>query len=81
MAPGAKYICASNVLDKAVGVCLTCGDVDINLKTIRIRSPSPELDKLLNEYDVLGTIVVESCGGRKSELIVLKKRQEAEGNR
>lgn len=83
LAPGAKYICASNVLDKAVGVCLTCGDVDIDLKTIRIRSPNSGLDKLLDEYDVLGTIVVESCGGRKSELIVLKKRQEsaAQGRR
>ena len=74
LAPRARYICASNALDKAIGVCLTCGDVDIDLRTIRIRSPSPDMDKLLLKYEVAGTITVEGCGGRKAELIVLKLR-------
>jgi len=74
LAAKAKYICASNVLDKAVGVCLTCGNVDIDLRTIRITTPGPDVEKLLADYDVVGTVVVESCGGRKAELLILKKR-------
>jgi DNA-binding transcriptional ArsR family regulator len=76
LAPKARYICASNALDKAVGVCLTCGAVDIDLKNIRIKSPGPDLDKLLAQYDVVGTITVDGCGGRKAELLVLKKRSQ-----
>ncbi|MEM1733483.1 MAG: helix-turn-helix domain-containing protein [Pyrobaculum sp.] len=74
LAPRARYICASNLLDKALGVCLTCGDVDIDLRTIRIKSPGPDLEKLLTQYDLVGTVTVDSCGGRKAELIVLKKK-------
>ncbi|MGC9051525.1 MAG: helix-turn-helix domain-containing protein, partial [Pyrobaculum sp.] len=73
-APSARYICASNALDKAIGICLTCGDVDIDLRTIRIKSPGPDMDKLLLNYEVAGTITVDGCGGRKAELIVLKLR-------
>jgi len=74
LAGNAKYICASNLLDKAVGVCLTCGNVDIDLRTIRIKTPGPDVEKLLVDYDVVGTVVVEKCGGRKAELLILKKR-------
>lgn len=74
LAPQARYICASNALDKALGICLTCGDVDLDLRTIRIKSPGPDLEKLLAQYDLVGTVTVDGCGGRKAELIVLKKR-------
>jgi len=74
LAPRARYICASNALDKAIGACLTCGAVDIDLKNIRIKSPGPDLDRLLEQYDVVGTVTVDGCGGRKAELLVLKKR-------
>ena len=50
--------------------------MDIDLKNIRIKSPGPDLDKLLAQYDVVGTITVDSCGGRKAELLVLKKRSQ-----
>jgi DNA-binding transcriptional ArsR family regulator len=76
LAPRARYICASNALDKAVGVCLTCGAVDIDLKNIRIKSPGPDLDSLLAQYDVVGTVTVDGCGGRKAELLVLRKRSQ-----
>ncbi|MFN3804435.1 MAG: helix-turn-helix domain-containing protein [Pyrobaculum sp.] len=69
VATGAKYICASNLLDKAVGVCLTCGNVEIDLKTVKIKSTYEPQDR----YELLGTIIVESCGGRKTELFVFKK--------
>ncbi|MFN7105118.1 MAG: helix-turn-helix domain-containing protein [Pyrobaculum sp.] len=69
VATGAKYICASNLLDKAVGVCLTCGNVEIDLKTIKIKSTYEPQDR----YELLGTIIVESCGGKKTELFVFKK--------
>lgn len=75
LAPKARYICASNALDKAVGVCLTCGNVDIDLKTIKIKSPTPDIGKLLDQYDIVGSITVEGCGGRKAELIILKRRE------
>jgi hypothetical protein len=48
--------------------------VDIDLKNIRIKSPGPDLDSLLAQYDVVGTVTVDGCGGRKAELLVLRKR-------
>ncbi len=69
VATGAKYICASNLLDKAIGVCLTCGEVDIDLKTVRITSSYD----LQSRYELLGTIVVESCGGKRAELFVYRQ--------
>jgi len=75
LAPRARYICASNALDKAIGVCLTCGDVDLDLRTIRIKSPGADIGNLLDSYDIVGTITVDGCGGRKAELLVLKKRE------
>lgn len=74
LAPRARYICASNALDRAVGVCLTCGDVDLDLKTIRITSSNTDLGDLLANYDLVGTVTVEGCGGRKAELLVLRRR-------
>jgi hypothetical protein len=50
--------------------------VDIDLKNIRIKSPGPDLDSLLAQYDVVGTVTVDGCGGRKAELLVLRKRSQ-----
>ncbi|MEM1571150.1 helix-turn-helix domain-containing protein [Pyrobaculum sp.] len=74
LAAKARYICASSALDKAVGICLTCGEVDIDLKTIRIKTPGPDLANLLDKYELVGTLTVQGCGGGKAELAVLRKR-------
>nr|KJR73953.1 MAG: hypothetical protein TU35_02895 [Thermoproteus sp. AZ2] len=79
----AKYICASNAVDKALGSCISCGIVDLDYGTFRIKAVSndQELAELAKSYDLKGTIALQTCDGKRYELVVLKRRQGASGSR
>lgn len=77
----ARYICASNSVDKALGSCLACGIVDVDYGKFRIKTIADEreLDELVKRYDVRGTIVLQTCDGKRYELVVLSRRDKAAG--
>lgn len=80
LVPKAKYVCASNAVDKAVGSCLSCGVVDVDYGNFRIKAVGgeQELAELIKRYDIRGTIALQTCDGKRYELVVLKRRGRAE---
>jgi DNA-binding transcriptional ArsR family regulator len=79
----ARYICASNAIDKALGSCLACGLVDVDYGAFRIKAvrDEDELAELVKKYDVKSTLLLQTCDGRKLELVVLKRRTAARERR
>ncbi|KUO85592.1 MAG: hypothetical protein AT715_04080 [Thermoproteus sp. JCHS_4] len=75
----ARYICASNAIDKALGSCLACGLVDVDYGIFRIKAvrDEGELAELVKKYDVKSTLTLQTCDGKKLELVVLKKRESS----
>ncbi len=74
----ARYVCASNAVDKALGTCLACGLVDMDYGKFRIKAvrDEGELAELVKKYEVRGTLLLQTCDGRKLELVVLRRRAE-----
>ncbi|MEZ0248302.1 MAG: helix-turn-helix domain-containing protein [Thermoproteus sp.] len=72
----ARYVCASNAVDKALGSCLACGLVDVDYGAFRIKAVKSEgeLEELAKRYEIRSTLVLQTCDGKKLELVVLKRR-------
>lgn len=75
----ARYICASNAVDKALGSCLACGLVDVDYGKFRIKAvrDEAELSELVKRYEVRSTLLLQTCDGKKLELVVLRKRDRS----